>query len=233
MNKKRGVAFFVISIILFFAGSGIITGNVVGNGLVNFSILQILGIGFFVGALAVFATGKNGLEYLVIPTGWENPRIEKAKEELGKKNFDKVIITGNAPGWQHRNKIYHAVRKYGVPREKIKILEGIDSEEDILYLGKILKSGDTIHFDTFPAHYEKYKQLIRKAKKDNLFPEGVNVEISKIKSGKKELAYYLNTVEELLKTRKLDYKRNREPDKIDNFKSWIKHKWKSGYNSKN
>ncbi len=56
------------------------------------------------------------------------------------------------------------------------IIKDKDSEEDILYLGKILKKGNRVGIDTFHLHFKEYKELIKKAKRDGKFPKGVKIE---------------------------------------------------------
>lgn len=89
---------------------------------------------------------RKFLDYLLIPnSGGElgRTRKQRAIKELGKRKIGEVLI-----------------------------LKGKDSEEDILYLGKILKKGDSIGFDTFPLHYKEYKIIIRKVIKQGEFPKG-------------------------------------------------------------
>ncbi len=106
---------------------------------------------------------------------------------------------------------------------QIRLLRGKDSEEDILYLGEMVKSGDTIYFDTFPLHYQEYRTLIKKAQRDNKFPEGVTLRNARIPWGRTEIAYGLmGWLEEVLKRRPLDYKKNRESDILDKVKGIVK-----------
>jgi len=233
MKKIFGSILFFLSITLLIGSFKIfLTGAVIGTKIVGNLLMQILGFVFLISSLLILSE-KNGLEYLVIPTGWEESRIKKAKEEIEKKNFDKVIITGNASGWAHRNKIYHAIRKSGVPKEKVEILLGKDSEEDVLYLGNLLNSGDKVYFDTFPAHYTNYKQLIKKAKNEKKFPKGIELRLSKInQNGFMEKLYNVKNLLGFFSSRDLDYKQNRDPSKLDKLKSWIKRKNNSGYNAK-
>ena len=168
-----------------------------------------------------------GLEYLVIPTGWEDPRIKRAKKELDKDYIDNVVITGYVNREKlvgsNRQKIYKAIREHGVKPSKMRILDGIDSEEDVLYLGRILNQKDTLYFDTFPLHYLEYKTLINKAIRDGKFPKGVNVKIASIGQGKMELVYgILGLLEEVFKRRRLDYKKNRREDNWDKIKQKIR-----------
>ena len=87
------------------------------------------------------------LDYLLIPTGWEKQRKKRALEELSKRKVKNILI-----------------------------LNGNDSEEDILYLGKILKGKEKIGFVTFPLHFQEYKELIKKAQKDKNFPKEIKTE---------------------------------------------------------
>ena len=80
---------------------------------------------------------KKKLDYVLIPDGdkeYKKEKLKKAREESKKRCIKKILI-----------------------------LKGKDSEEDILYLGKILKKRDRIGFDTFPLHYKEYNQPIEKS----------------------------------------------------------------------
>ncbi len=230
MKKIFGFLLLIVGIFMLFSGFDFnFTGNLIQDyfsGGINF--LQILGFVFLIGSVFLLVE-KKGLDYLVIPTGWEEPRINKAKEELNKHHFDKVIITGHVDKnefkdrWSHRQKIYRAMRKYGLDKEEIKIVDGIDSEEDILDFGKFLKKGDTVYFDTFPLHCREYKTLINKAIRDGVFPKGVKIKNAKIHQGPKEIVYGVaGWMEELLKRRKLDYKENRKEEGLDKIKDIAK-----------
>lgn len=208
-----------------------ITGNFIKNLFSNeIGFLQILGFVFLIGSVFLFIENK-GLEYLAMPTGWNElnkERINAAKKELDKHHVDKIIITGHVDPeefkgrWSHRQKIYKAMREYGIPKDKIKIVDGIDSEEDILYFGKFLKSGDTLYLDTFPIHYQEYKSIINKGIRDGVFPKGVKVK--NVKSGGilQHPLYLVGWAEELLKRRKLDYKKNREEEGLEKIKKGVK-----------
>jgi len=178
---------------------------------------------------------KKSLEHLVIPGSWEYPRIKRAVEELKSRNFDRIIITG---GYEDREtlpqstryKIYRALRNARTPNgETIRpmqmtVINGMDSEEDILYLGKMVSSGDTVCFDTFYLHYLEYKILINKARRDGKFPDRIKTQVIKIPQGKKEIIYgFLGLLEEVVKRRSLDYKANRRgEDKLDKVKKVVK-----------
>lgn len=108
------------------------------------------------------------LDYLLIPTGWTRQRKKRALEELPKRKIKNILI-----------------------------LNGNDSEEDILYLGKRLKGGEKIGFVTFPLHYQEYKELIKKAQKDKNFPKGIKTENIATEQTFKEFIYgILGLVEE-------------------------------------
>ena len=141
---------------------------------------------------------KKWLNYLAIPNS--SGKIKKEKERRAIKEINNRLI------------------------EKVLILQGKDSEEDILYLGRIVKKGDRIGFDTFPLHFKEYKEIIRKAKKQGKFPKGVKIENIKIKQGFKLFIYgILGLSEEKLKKRKLDYVKNRD-DKVWGMIKRIAHK---------
>ena len=141
---------------------------------------------------------KKRLDYLVIPNS--GGEIQKERKERAKK--------------EHKN------RKI----EKIIVLKGKDSEEDVLRLGKILKKGDRIGIDTFRLHFKEYLELIRKAKRDGKFSKGVKIENIKIHQNFHLFVYgILGYWEEKIKDRKLAYVKNRH-EKILNFMKKIAHK---------
>lgn len=140
---------------------------------------------------------KKRLDYLAIPDGakeWKKDRKKRAVKELENRWVDKVII-----------------------------LKGKDSEEDILYLGQLLKEGDRIGFDTFPLHYKEYKELIKRAKRDGKFPKGVKIENIKTRQPFKLWLYgLLGWEEERIKERKLAYVKNRDEKFLSRIKEFIK-----------
>ena len=101
-------------------------------------------------------------------------------------------------------------------------LKGKDSEEDILLLGEKVKSGERIGFDTFPLHYLEYKELIKKAQRDGKFPKKVKTENLATKQGVKEWLYGIpGLIEEILKRRKLAYKKNRNEKYLEKVKYFV------------
>ncbi|MEN7982719.1 MAG: hypothetical protein ABFQ65_04710, partial [Nanoarchaeota archaeon] len=96
-------------------------------------------------------------------------------------------------------------------------------EEDILYLGKILKKGDRIGIDTFRLHFKEYLELIRKAKRDGKFPKGVKIENIKIHQSFHLFIYgILGYWEEKIKNRKLVYMKDRHEKTLNFFKRIVK-----------
>jgi len=103
---------------------------------------------------------KRELDYLLIPTGWKKQRKKRALEELSKRKVKNILI-----------------------------LNGNDSEEDILYLRKKLKGKEKIGFVTFPLHYQEYKEIIKKAQKEKKFPRNIKIENIATKETLKEFIY--------------------------------------------
>lgn len=140
---------------------------------------------------------KKRLDYLAIPDGGKKAKKEKimiAIKEIHKRSVDKVLI-----------------------------LKGKDSEEDILYLGKILKKGDRIGFDTFPLHYEEYKEIIKKAKKEGKFPKGVKIENIKTAQPFKQFIYgKLGLAEEKIKKGKIEFMEDRKEKFLPKIKGVVK-----------
>ena len=140
---------------------------------------------------------KKKLDYLLIPDSSKETKKEREKRAIKELKNRKV--------------------------KKILILKGNDSEEDILYLGKILKKGYRVGFDTFPLHYKEYKEIIKKAKRDKKFPKGIKIENVKTKQSFKQYIYgCFGLGEEKLKERKLAYMKNREEKLIQFVKNFLK-----------
>ena len=143
---------------------------------------------------------KKRLDYLAIPGG-SNKKLKKIR----------------------KNRAINEINNR--PVDKVLILQGKDSEEDILYLGKVVQKGERICFDTFPLHYKEYKVLIKKAIRDKKFPKGVKIENLKIpQTTRMEIYGILGLSEELLKQRELNYKKSR-PKSCWNFFKKIGHKF--------
>jgi hypothetical protein len=112
----------------------------------------------------------SALDYLLIPTGWTRQRKKRALEEIKKREIRNILI-----------------------------LNGNDSEEDILYLGKRIKKGDKIGIVTFPLHFQEYKELIKKAQKERKFPKRIKIENIQTKQTLKQFIYgRLGLIEERL-----------------------------------
>jgi len=127
---------------------------------------------------------KKELDYLLIPTGWRKQRQKRALEELSKRKIKNILI-----------------------------LNGHDSEEDILYLGKKLKGGEKVGFVTFPLHYQEYKEIIKKAQKDGNFPKNIKIENISTKQTVKQFIYgILGLLEE-----RADKKVNYVKDEHENY----------------
>lgn len=235
MRHKFGFGIFFLMVSIFFlliSFTPKISGGVISVE-TRFSLPFIIGLVFFVLSFILFVQ-RQGLEYLVIPVGgekWENPRARTARNTIRPDHIDRVVITGDIEGekkkYKERNEdklsVYDTVRTSGIKPGQIRILHGQDSEEDILYLGKIVKPGDTIYFDTFPLHYQEYKTLIGKAQRDGKFPKDVTLKNASIPQGKTEIAYgVMGWLEEALKRRPLKYKKDRESGALDKVKGIVK-----------
>jgi hypothetical protein len=128
---------------------------------------------------------KESLDYILIPTGWKKQRKLRTLKELERRNVKNILM-----------------------------LNGRDSEEDILYLGKKLKGNERIGIVTFPIHYYEYRIIIKKAEKNGKFPKGVKIENVRTKETPKQFIYgILGLLEEKLKRKEIDYKKNR----LDNY----------------
>jgi len=140
---------------------------------------------------------KKKLDYLLIPNSGGEAKKEREKralKELKNREVDNIII-----------------------------LKGKDSEEDILYIGKILKSGDKVGFDTFSLHYKEYRTIIRKAIKQGKFPKGVKIENVRTKQNLKQEIYgTLGLEEEKLMHEKVEYQKDRHDKLFRKLKNFIK-----------
>lgn len=138
------------------------------------------------------------LDYLLIPTGWERQRKKKAMEELSKRDIKNILI-----------------------------LNGKNSEEDILYLGKKLRGGESIGFVTFPLHYQEYLNIIKKAQKVRKFPKRIRTENIATRETIKQFLYgLLGLMEEELNT-KVEYKKNKKENLLfSKLRSFIKKRLK-------
>lgn len=237
MKFKRSLGLFllVISGTLIFSGISFNqTGDFINNYFADFNFVHILGMVLLMISLILLVQREN-LEYLVIPIGidkWEEPKTKSARKIFERYDIDRVVLTGDIAREKQRYKehfqenkpvVYDTVRKSGILPKQIKLLHGKDSEEDILYLGEMVKSGDTIYFDTFPLHFREYVTLIKKAQRDKKFPENIKLKNARIPQGKTEITYgILGWMEELLKRRPLSYKKERESALLDKIKDGIK-----------
>jgi len=134
---------------------------------------------------------KKELDYLLIPTGWEKQRKKRALEELSQRKIKNILI-----------------------------LNGNDSEEDILYLGKILKGKEKIGFVTFPLHFQEYKELISKAQKDKKIPRSIKTENISTKQTSRQFIYGILGLFEERIDKKINYAREEN-------KNWFVEKIKS------
>ena len=128
-----------------------------------------------------------------------------------KKKLDYLAIPGGSKGELKKDKKKRAVKELKERSvDKIIMLQGRDSEEDILYLGNIVQKGERVGFDTFPLHFKEYKEIIKKAKRDGKFPRGVKIENVKTHQGFKLFIYgILGLSEEKIKQREVGFIKNR------------------------
>jgi len=140
---------------------------------------------------------KRPLDYLLIPKSSgkiKKQREKRANEELKKRKIKKIII-----------------------------MRGKDSEEDILNIGKILRKGDIIGFDTFLFHFKEYRDIIKKAKKEGKFPKGIKIEFVGTNQTPKEFIYgILGLEEERFEEKEVDYQKNRKEKSFQQLKNIIK-----------
>ena len=137
---------------------------------------------------------KNELDYLLIPTGWGRQRRKRALEEMKHRRIRKAFY-----------------------------LDGNNSEEDILYLGRIIKKGDKMGIVTFPLHYKEYLEIIKKAQKEKKFPKGVKIENIATRQSLKQFIYgILGLLEEGTK-KEVHYTKEERGNKIiSSIKGFIK-----------
>ncbi len=130
---------------------------------------------------------------------------------LKKKRLDYLAIPGGSKGELKKERKKRALKEINNRNvDKILILKGKDSEEDILYLANIVQSGERVGFDTFPLHYKEYKEIIKKACKENKFPKGVKIENVKTPQSFRLFIYgVLGLSEEKIKQRELEFVKQR------------------------
>lgn len=135
------------------------------------------------------------LDYLLIPTGWKKQRKKRALEEIKNRDIKNIFI-----------------------------LNGNDSEEDILDLGKIIKEKQKIGIVTFHLHYLEYLEIIKKAQKQKKFPKNIKIENIETKETFKQFIYgILGLLDEEINHDKVDYIKNRHENKfISRLKRFIK-----------
>ena len=135
------------------------------------------------------------LDYLLIPTGWDEQRKKRALEEKKVRKIKNIFI-----------------------------LNGCDSEEDILNLGKKLKGKEKIGIVTFPLHYQEYKEIIAKAQKTKKFPKGIKIENIKTEQTFKQFIYgILGLIEERL-DKEVNYVKEEKESRIKKIlKDFVKH----------
>jgi len=132
---------------------------------------------------------KGELDYLLIPTGWKKQRRKRALKELKNRKIKNIFI-----------------------------LNGNDSEEDILYLGKILKKGDKIGIVTFHLHYLEYLEIIKKAIRQKKFPRNVKIENIETKETWNQFIYgFLGLEDEMINHQKVTYSKYRKDGILMSF----------------
>jgi hypothetical protein len=228
--KRIGFVLIVVSLVIIsFNLNFSITGNVVSSYFSDVSFFNLLPLGLFLtGFVLLFTSNKKTLDYLVLPGGWEEQRSKRAEEEMDKEKPEKIVITGYVePGklkGSHRHKYYKELRNYGLKPKDIRILQGKDSEEDVLYLGEMVKEGDKVGFVTFPSHFKEYQEIIKKAREEGKFPK--DVKVKNINTGYENFKQWLYGIggwlEEKLNSGKVDYENNREESYLSNVYSSIK-----------
>ena len=134
------------------------------------------------------------LDYLLIPTGWDEQRKKRALKEEKARKIKNIFI-----------------------------LNGCDSEEDILKLGKKLKGKEKIGIVTFPLHFQEYKEIIAKAQKQKKFPKEIEVENIKTEQTFKQTIYgILGLIEERM-DKKVNYvKEEHESEIKKKLKTFLK-----------
>ncbi|HTZ41930.1 MAG TPA: hypothetical protein VMC07_01850 [Candidatus Omnitrophota bacterium] len=136
---------------------------------------------------------NDKLDYIAIPKSigrLRRDRYRRAIAELQKREVDEIVI-----------------------------MRGKNSEEDILYLGKIVHEGDRIGIVTFPLHYKEYLNIIKKAQKERKFPKGIKTENLAVKQTPRRFIYgILGLAEEKLNKKvKFLEKKNTLGEKIKYF----------------
>jgi uncharacterized SAM-binding protein YcdF (DUF218 family) len=135
LRKKLGVLLSLLGLIFFFSdinsGTGIITGNILGNYFQRAHLLEyLLGIIFLIAGLGLFIERKS-LDYLIIPTGDNLDEMKRSKRATEEKANHYIIAGYDKIEGQ---KIYRELRKKGVKLSEM-ILEkkSKDTLENVMY----------------------------------------------------------------------------------------------------
>jgi|SRR3989344_527262 len=183
MNKKIGLIFLMISIILFIIPSISITGNIIAEKFLNNSYFFISGLIFLFISFLILAS-RQSLDAIIIPTG---PSIEIGKEradiaaEAYKERQAKLLLISgkdSAKKDSQRYAIYKELRRYGIKPGEIRIEHASrDTIENILFsLKKIKERGlRDIGIASNPSHLDRFEMIIERAKKEGIIDDNFKI----------------------------------------------------------
>ena len=183
MNKKWGLLFLIISIILLAAPSMNITGNAIAEKFSNISYFYLLGLAFLFISFIIF-TSKQSLDAIIIPTGPSTEvgkeRADRAVKEYQKRKARVLIISGrdNSTRDSQRYAIYSELRKYGIKPSQIRVEgEARDSIENILHTLIRIKSQGArdIGIASNPSHLDRFETIIEKGKEEGIIEKDFKV----------------------------------------------------------
>jgi len=198
---KESGYLLVTSLILFLLSfNPTINGGIIGINLGGFSILKLLGLVFFIGALILFLSGKT-LDVLIIPTGdgeSDKVRTKRALKEWDKGYVKKIMISGELDKKEsisksQRYSIYKLLREHGIKPKDICVSGGKNSEENLKYsfrkLDKLGLRPNEIGTVSYPLHLDRFEKEFEKEKEKGEIPKNIKFHKIPTKQSKKDTIY--------------------------------------------
>ena len=178
MRKNTlGFVLLVLGISFILFSNFTITGGVINSNF-SFSLVQILGLVFIIGAFVLFVK-RHTLDAMIIPTGpsYEED-IERTKRALKEheENKDSYFVISGALGDKKLPKsqtenIYRELIKYGVKSSQI-FIEGKSRntvENTVNSLEEIKKrGGKEVGIASYPGHLDRFKDIFERAQKEGI-----------------------------------------------------------------
>ncbi|MFC1710602.1 hypothetical protein ACFLZJ_00365 [Nanoarchaeota archaeon] len=167
-NKNIGWLFFGLSLFFLVVFEPLsLTGYSVAGAPENYvNYLQVMGIGFLLLSLMIFASSRT-LDAIIIPTS-PSRKIDRKRANRGVRHPGKVYVISGKRGnvssirETQRYGIYKELRKYGIKPSKM-MVEGQsrNSEQNLLYSFRKLKErgAKDIGIASAPGHLKKFEVI--------------------------------------------------------------------------